>query len=112
MKYIYHDDGISLPLLLGVLRDAMTPLHCEIHATCPKCGNVGVHRFEPGEDDGAKIHHAAHCECWPDGYYVTDHPNRDAHYFDPRKRLTLDGTPMLEVLEIPAYREPAMEAAT
>lgn len=49
------------------------PDGCYLVFTCPLCGTQLAHGGiygKPGDGDG---HRSAHCNCWPNGYYLREH---------------------------------------
>ena len=70
--------GKRLPVLRGVLSKNRTG----ISVYCPMCGRMNEHTWGPGIPGGAMEWRAAHCNCWPDGYFIA--PLLSRHLKPPR----------------------------
>ena len=45
---------------------------CNLVFRCPRCRTMNRHGGEYGNPGAGDGHRAAHCGCWPDGYYLEE----------------------------------------
>jgi hypothetical protein len=56
-----------------IRRDGTRPPDgCDLSFTCPRCGARLAHGGAHGRPGAADGHRAAHCACWPRGYYLRE----------------------------------------